>query len=92
MTAAALHNTVRSHGLRVSSARRGVLDRLLGADQPLTAEEIAGDGDIASVYRNLVTLETIGVVRRLRAARGPSRYALSERCKTCPACGRSDYN
>ena len=61
MTAAALLNTVRSHGMRVSSARRHVLDALLRADQPLTAEEIAGEADVASVYRNLDALEEAGI-------------------------------
>jgi Fur family transcriptional regulator, ferric uptake regulator len=92
MTAAALLNTVRSHGLRVSSARRCVLEALLAADRPLTAEEIAGDGDLASVYRNLETLEAIGVVRHVHLGHGPGRYALAARSggwATCEACGCS---
>ena len=78
MTAAALLNTVRAHGMRVSSARRYVLDALLNADQPLTAEEIAAGADIASTYRNLETLETIGIVRHVHLGHGPGRYALSD--------------
>ncbi len=78
MTAAALLNTVRAHGMRVSTARRSVLDALLAAEQPLTAEEIAGAADIASVYRNLDALETIGVVRHVHLGHGPGRWALSD--------------
>ena len=92
MTAAALLNTVRAHGLRVSSARRNVLEALLNADQPLTAEEIAACADIASTYRNLDALETIGIVRHVHLGHGPGRYALAMRSgawATCETCGRS---
>jgi Fur family ferric uptake transcriptional regulator len=92
MTPAALLNTMRAHGLRVSSARRAVLAALLAADQPLTAGQIAGGGDVASVYRNLETLEAIGIVRHVHLGHGPGRYALSARSggwATCEACGRS---
>src|SRR3954464_3745010 len=92
MTAPALLNTVRSHGLRVSTARRCVLDALLAAERPLTAEEIAGDADVASVYRNLETLEAIGIVRHVHLGHGPGRYALSARSggwATCEACRES---
>jgi Fur family ferric uptake transcriptional regulator len=92
MTAARLLNTVRAHGLRVSSARRNVLAALLAADAPLTAEQIAGGADIASVYRNLEALETIGLVRHVHLGHGPGRYALSERSggwATCEGCGHS---
>jgi Fur family transcriptional regulator, ferric uptake regulator len=92
MTAASLLNTMRAHGLRVSAARRLVLDALLAADEPLTAEEIAGGADLASVYRNLETLEAIGIVRHVHLGHGPGRYALSARSggwATCDACKRS---
>ena len=91
MTEAALLNTVRAHGMRVSTARRGVLARLLRASAPLTAEEVAGGADLASVYRNLNALEAIGVVRHVHLGHGPSRYALSGRSGgwlTCEVCGR----
>jgi Fur family ferric uptake transcriptional regulator len=92
MTAAALLNTVRAHGLRVSSARRCVLEALLAAEAPLTAEEIADGADVASVYRNLETLEAIGIVRHVHLGHGPGRYALKTRSggwATCEHCGRS---
>ena len=92
MTAAALLNTVRAHGLRVSSARRNVLDALLNADRPLTAEQLAGDADLASTYRNLDALESIGIVRHVHLGHGPGRYALAMRSggwATCETCGRS---
>src|SRR4051794_19565118 len=92
MTAPPLLNTVRPHGLRLSTARRCVLHALLAAQRPPTAEEIAGDADVASVYRNLETLEAIGIVRHVHLGHGPGRYALSARSggwATCERCGRS---
>jgi Fur family ferric uptake transcriptional regulator len=92
MTTAGLLNTVRAHGLRVSRARRSLLEALLAADAPLTAEEIAGGADVASVYRNLETLEAIGIVGHVHLGHGPGRYTLSARGSgwaTCESCGRS---
>ena len=73
-------------GLRVSAARRLVLEALFAADGPVTAEEIA-DGlggrlpvaDLASVYRNLETLEQLGLVRHVHLGHGPGLYALAAR-------------
>jgi Fe2+ or Zn2+ uptake regulation protein len=89
---------VRASGLRVSSARRLVLAALFEADGPVTAEEIAGGlggcvprSDLGSVYRNLETLERLGVVRRLHAAQGPAVYAIAraddEGFLCCERCG-----
>jgi Fur family ferric uptake transcriptional regulator len=92
MSLPTLLNTVRSHGMRVSTARRSVLETLLAADEPLTAEELAGDADLASTYRNLETLEAIGIVNHVHLGHGPGRYELSGRSPgwtTCEACGRS---
>src|SRR5262249_37481808 len=61
---------VRERGLRVSAARRLVLESLLAADGPMSAEQIAAgiggrvpSSDIGSVYRNLQAFEEIGVAR-----------------------------
>ena len=97
MTAAApsmptMLNTVRAHGLRVSTARRTVLQTLLEAGEPQTAEQLAGDADLASTYRNLETLEAIGLVRHVHLGHGPGRYELAGRSSgwaTCESCGRS---
>jgi Fur family transcriptional regulator, ferric uptake regulator len=89
---------VRSHGLRLSSARRVVIEALYAADGPVSAEQIAAglDGalppsDLASVYRNLDTLEQIGLVRHAHLGHGPGLYALagSQRREylACDACG-----
>ena len=92
MSLPTLLNTVRAHGMRVSTARRSVLEALLAADEPLTAEALAGGADLASTYRNLETLESIGIVRHMHLGHGPGRYELAGRSAgwaTCEACGRS---
>ena len=76
-------SVVRRGGLRLTSARRLVLEALLAAREPISAEDIA-DGlggrltqsDIASVYRNLETLGELGLVRHFHAGHGPGRYVL----------------
>jgi Fur family transcriptional regulator, ferric uptake regulator len=92
---------LREHGLRISSARRLVLQSLFAADAPASAEAIAGrtdrDGlalDLASVYRNLETLERVGVVRHVHLGHGPGLYALAggreREYLVCDRCGRVD--
>jgi Fur family transcriptional regulator, ferric uptake regulator len=87
----ALTNAMRAHGLRVSTARRRVLAALLAAERPLSAEQIAGAGDLASVYRNLETLAAIGLVQHVHFGHGPGRYALAGRggWASCQGCGEA---
>jgi Fur family ferric uptake transcriptional regulator len=88
---------LRSNGMRISAARRLVLEALYAAQGPISAEQIA-DGlsgrlprsDLASVYRNLDTLEQLGLVRHCHLGHGPGRYlptGTSEReylvCDSC---------
>jgi Fur family transcriptional regulator, ferric uptake regulator len=77
---------LRARGLRVSSARRLVLETLFAAPGPISAEQIATGlsgrlprSDLASVYRNLETLEGVGLVRHFHLGHGPGLYALSGR-------------
>jgi Fur family transcriptional regulator, ferric uptake regulator len=83
-------DALRAHGLRVTTARRVLLAALYAAEQPLTAEALAGEADLASVYRNLDAFEAVGLVRHLHLGHGPGRYALRERgaWAACEACGR----
>ena len=92
-------DAVRAGGLRLTSARRLVLEALLAAKAPISAEDIA-DGlggtrtqsDIASVYRNLETLGELGLVRHFHAGHGPGRYVLEgigeHEYLACESCGR----
>jgi Fur family transcriptional regulator, ferric uptake regulator len=91
---------IRDRGLRVTASRRIVLDALYGAERPVTAEEIAAgmygrlpSGDLASVYRNLETLEGEGLVRHMHLGHGPGLYAPSadvDEYVSCERCGRSE--
>ena len=92
-------NALRSHGLRVSAARRLVLEALYGAEGPVTAEDIAAGlggrlpaSDIGSVYRNLDTLERAGLVAHAHVGHGPGLYGLrtsaSAGVACCEGCGR----
>jgi Fur family ferric uptake transcriptional regulator len=88
---------LRTRGLRASTARRLVLEALYAAEEPVSAERIAGglDGrlppsDLASVYRNLETLEEVGLARHFHLGHGPGLYALAEREReylVCERCG-----
>ena len=87
---------MRGQGHRVSAARRLVLEALFAADAPISAEQIAEglDGklplsDPASVYRNLETLERLGLVRHFHAGHGPGLYALAREQEyvSCSSCG-----
>jgi len=90
---------LRAHGLRVSTARRVVLDALFAADGPVSAEALAAGlggrfpaSDLASVYRNLDTLESIGLVRHVHLGHGAGLYALvghhEHANAACERCGR----
>lgn len=75
---------VRRSGQRMSTARRILLEVLAAADRPLSAEVIASGlggrhpaSDLASTYRNLETLEELGLVRHVHLGHGPGLYALS---------------
>ncbi|HEV2874402.1 MAG TPA: transcriptional repressor [Thermoleophilaceae bacterium] len=75
-------DALRANGLRVSAARRIVLEALYGADGPVTAEQVANGlagrlprSDLASVYRNLETLEEMGLVRHFHLGHGAGLYA-----------------
>lgn len=87
---------LRARGLRLSGARRMVLEALYATDAPLSAEEIAeGTGafpvsDLASVYRNLETLERLGLVQHVHLGHGAGRYVRAGREReylVCERCG-----
>jgi Fur family ferric uptake transcriptional regulator len=75
---------VRDAGGRLTAPRRAVLEALLTADGPVSAEQIA-DGlggrlpttEAVSVYRNLDWLEEIGVVRHVHLGHGAGLYQLA---------------
>ncbi len=69
---------LRERGLRLSTARRLVLEALFAAYGPVSAEYVARGLklDLTSVYRNLEVLERHGLVRHVHLGHGPGLYAL----------------
>lgn len=89
---------LRTRGRRVTSARRRVIEALFAVEEPVSAERIADglDGlvprsDVASTYRNLETLEELGIVRHVHIGHGPGLYVLAGRdlreFVACESCG-----
>ena len=89
---------MRAHQLRLTGARRLVLDALFAVERPVSAEEIAAGlegvlpaSDLASVYRNLETLERIGLIRHVHFGHGPGLYELTRaegyEYALCDRCG-----
>jgi Fur family transcriptional regulator, ferric uptake regulator len=73
--------SLRDRGLRISMARRLIVNFLFDTGHPVSAQQIVTGLDptpldLASVYRNLETLEDHGVVHHFHAGHGPGRYAL----------------
>jgi Fur family ferric uptake transcriptional regulator len=100
---------VRAHGLRLTGARRLVLEALFAVERPVSAEEIAAGlggalpaSDLASVYRNLETLERLGLIRHVHFGHGAGlyelrraqqhEYALCERCERVTAVPASEVD
>ena len=89
----AAYELVRAEGLRLSAARRIVLQALFAAEGPVTADRVAAQTDVelTSVYRNLETFEALGLVRHVHFGHGAGRYALASEEETeyalCEGCG-----
>jgi Fur family ferric uptake transcriptional regulator len=69
---------MRRRGLRVSASRRLVMAALFAAEGPCSAEHLARglELDLASVYRNLDTVEQLGLVQHVHLGHGPGLYTL----------------
>jgi Fur family transcriptional regulator, ferric uptake regulator len=84
---------LRERGFRLTASRRLVLEALFAADGPVSAEYITARLrlDPTSVYRNLETLESQGLVRHVHLGHGPGLYALLGRGEHeylfCEHCG-----
>jgi Fur family ferric uptake transcriptional regulator len=72
---------LRARGMRISTARRLVLEGLFAAPGPVSAARLAErvELDAASVYRNLELLERHGLVRHVHLGHGPGLYVLVSR-------------
>jgi Fur family ferric uptake transcriptional regulator len=71
-------SAMRDRGLRLSTARRLILEALFSAEGPVSAVHLARTLSIdeSSVYRNLEVLETNGVVRHVHLGHGAGLYVL----------------
>jgi Fur family transcriptional regulator, ferric uptake regulator len=86
-------SAMRERGLRLSTARRLILEDLFAAEGPVSAEYVARrlHLDVASVYRNLETMERHGLVAHVHLGHGPGLYVLVGRGERehlyCEGCG-----
>jgi Fur family ferric uptake transcriptional regulator len=87
---------LRASGLRVSTARRLLIEALFAADGPVSAQHLMQTLSLeeSSVYRNLEVLERHGLIRHVHLGHGPGLYALIGRDEGeylyCERCGRVD--
>jgi Fur family transcriptional regulator, ferric uptake regulator len=89
---------IHSAGERVTVARRAVVSALLEGDGHATAEAIQArvepehpEVHMATIYRNLETLERLGVVEHTHLGHGPAVYHLADSLHqhlVCEGCGR----
>ena len=94
---AALFESLRGRGERLTTARRALLAALAGADDHRTAEELAVEVRAAfpaihraTIYRTLETLRRLGVVEHSHLGHGPAVYHLSDDVHhhlVCEECG-----
>jgi len=70
---------LRTRGLRLSTARRLLLEALFAAPAPTSAARLARSLSLeeSSVYRNLELLEHNGLVRHIHLGHSPGLYALT---------------
>jgi Fur family ferric uptake transcriptional regulator len=88
--------SLRAAGLRVSTARRLLIEALFAAKGPVCAQHLIQTLSLeeSSVYRNLEVLERHGLIRHVHLGHGPGLYALIGRDEGeylyCEGCGRVD--
>jgi Fe2+ or Zn2+ uptake regulation protein len=76
-----IERRLQARGQRFTAQRRLLVDMLGRTRRPLSIRQILRQGTSlvqSSLYRNLVVLEDVGIVRRLEAAGGSARYELTE--------------
>ncbi|MDP9073546.1 MAG: transcriptional repressor [Actinomycetota bacterium] len=90
---------IRDRGGRATDARRATIRVLLNTGQShLSADDIVNQVKLAhpevaesTIYRNLTTLEDLGVVEHVHLGHGPSTYHLTEdghQHLLCEECGK----
>lgn len=86
-------SALRGRGLRISAARRLIVEALFAAREPVSAPELCEKTrlDPASVYANLQALEEAGLIFHVHLGHAAGRYALADRVERdfleCERCG-----
>ena len=89
---------IRAAGARITTPKRAVIAALLSNDRHRTAEQLAvhvqrshPDVHTSTIYRNLHSLEELGVVEHVHLGHGPAVYHLTDRAHhhlVCDSCGQ----
>jgi Fur family ferric uptake transcriptional regulator len=95
--ATAVLDGMRASGVRVTAARRAVVQALVEAADHVTADDLAAavaraepDVHLSTVYRTLDALEKLGVVTHVHLGHGRAVYHLTDHLHqhaVCEACG-----
>lgn len=88
--------SLKGFGLKVTQPRLAILDSLNGSPVPLSAQEIhrkvkSAKADQATIYRNLQTLATTGLIRRVNFQHDHNHYELAghhHHHVICENCGK----
>jgi Fe2+ or Zn2+ uptake regulation protein len=90
-------DSLRDAGERVTKARRAVVTALVDAHGHATAEALQArvqaehpEVHMATIYRNLETLERLGLVEHTHLGHGPAVYHLADELHqhlVCESCG-----
>jgi Fur family transcriptional regulator, ferric uptake regulator len=88
---------MKSHGDRLTTSRRAVIDVVLAGDHHVTADEIVSrvaethpEVHRATVYRTLDRLQEVGVLTHVHLGHGASTFHLNDRPHhhaVCSSCG-----
>ena len=101
MTGQDLIARLRAAGYRLTAPRRKLVDVLLQAETPLTAEEIhhharraGAEADLSTIYRNLATFCEMGWLDAVPGANGERHYRVRHSpaptfSVTCLDCGQA---
>ena len=88
---------LRSAGLRLTEPRRKILDVLIAASEPITADDIharfGAEADLSTVYRNLLAFVEAGLIDSRPGASGEKRYEVKSQSANgarwmCLDCGK----
>lgn len=97
-------SSLKRENFRITEPRKALLRELIASEKPLSAEELhallgAAKYDLVTVYRNLDTFETAGIVTRIPTESGKSLYELNAEehhhhhiiCRKCHRAEKLDH-